>query len=67
MAPYLTQLRLESEILAEKNYTESLESYTATISHEFRTPISISLMFIESVLHMIKDEEQSRILKLVVA
>ena len=67
MTPYLKQLRLESQILTEKNYAENLESYTATISHEFRTPISISLMFIESVLGQIQDSEQANKLKLVVA
>ena len=44
-----------------------MESYTATISHEFRAPLSISLMFIERALQEMKDPEQIRILKLVVA
>ena len=43
-------MRLESQILEEKNLNESLESYTSTISHEFRTPIGTSLMFLESLL-----------------
>ena len=43
-------MRLESQIQEEKNLNESLESYTSTISHEFRTPIGTSLMFLESLL-----------------
>ena len=45
----------------------SLESYTATISHEFRAPLSTSLMFIERVLQEMTDPEQIRLLRLVVA
>ena len=43
-------MRLGSQILKEKNRSESLETYTSTISHEFRTPLSTSLMFLESIL-----------------
>ena len=44
-----------------------MESYTATISHEFRAPLSTSLMFIERVLQEMTDPEQIRLLRLVVA
>ena len=37
-------------MLKEKNRNESLETYTSTISHEFRTPLSTSLMLLESIL-----------------
>ena len=37
-------------MLQEKNRVDSLESYTSTISHEFRTPIGTSLMFLEGTL-----------------
>ena len=53
-------MRLESQILEEKNHTESLESYTSTISHEFRTPIGTSLMFLESLLQQENLNENSR-------
>ena len=45
-------MHLESQIIKEKNRIESLETYTSTISHEFRTPLSTSLMFLESLLTM---------------
>ena len=44
------QLRLESQILEEKNRNESLDSLSQTISHEFRTPISTSLMFLSQIM-----------------
>ena len=47
MTQQVQQIRLESQILEEQNRRESLESYTSTISHEFRTPIATSLMFLE--------------------
>ena len=47
---HANELRLEGQILKEKNRIESLETYTSTISHEFRTPLSTSLMFLESLL-----------------
>eukprot|EP00353_Schmidingerella_taraikaensis_P006733 CAMPEP_0185593826 /NCGR_PEP_ID=MMETSP0434-20130131/72769_1 /TAXON_ID=626734 ORGANISM="Favella taraikaensis, Strain Fe Narragansett Bay" /NCGR_SAMPLE_ID=MMETSP0434 /ASSEMBLY_ACC=CAM_ASM_000379 /LENGTH=117 /DNA_ID=CAMNT_0028220723 /DNA_START=116 /DNA_END=469 /DNA_ORIENTATION=+ len=50
MTHHTQQLRLESQIIVEKNRTESLESYTSTISHEFRTPLSTTLMLLESIL-----------------
>ena len=37
------------QILQEKNKNESLESYTSTVSHEFRTPIGTSLMFLDKL------------------
>ena len=50
MTQYVEQLRLESKLLEEKNLNESLQSYTSTISHEFRTPISTVLMFLDMLL-----------------
>ena len=47
MTQHVHQLRTESKLLEEKNKTQSLESYTSTISHEFRTPLGTSLMFLE--------------------
>ena len=37
--------------MAKQNRNESLESYTSTISHEFRTPLATSLMFLENLLN----------------
>ena len=44
------KLRLEGKILEEKNRVNSLQSYTSTMSHEFRTPRGNSLMFLENIL-----------------
>ena len=46
----MEHFRLECQLLEEKNRNESLQSYTSTISHEFRTPIGTSLMFLEQML-----------------
>ena len=43
----------------------SLESYTSTISHEFRTPLSTSLMFIENMLDGVTDPEHLSALNLI--
>ena len=50
MTNHVSQVRLESKILEEQNRNVSLQSYTSTISHEFRTPLATSLMFLESLL-----------------
>ena len=50
-------MRLEAQILEEKNRNETLESYTSTISHEFRTPLSTSLMFLEQILSNAEEEK----------
>ena len=48
---HVRSLKLESKVLTEKNRNDSLESYTSTISHEFRTPLATSLMFLENLLN----------------
>ena len=60
-------MRLESKILEEKNRNESLQSYTATISHEFRTPLGTSLMFLESLLKQDLSENTRYVLLLIVS
>ena len=52
MTKHVTQLRLESEILEQKNKNISLQTYTTTISHEFRTPLSATLMFLQNILEV---------------
>ena len=63
---HVQQLRLESKCLEEKNRSESMESFTSTISHEFRTPLSTALMFLESLLDVLPPE-QVRMVKVVVS
>ena len=50
MTQLMTQVRLEGQVLKEKNRNESMQSYTSTISHEFRTPLGTSLIFLETLL-----------------
>ena len=52
MTQLVKKMRLEGQI--EKNKSEYLKSYTSTMSHEFRTPLGTSLMFLEDLM---KDEE----------
>ena len=59
-------MKLESQILEEKNRNESLESYTSTISHEFRTPIGTSLMFLESLLCVGLNNQAEQIVRLII-
>ena len=50
MTAHMKQLELESEFLTKQNRVESLQSYTSTMSHEFRTPLSTCLMFLQGLL-----------------
>ena len=68
MTHHANQLQLESQFLKEKNRSESLETYTSTISHEFRTPLSTSLMLLESIMSKTSfNEETFKILTLIVS
>ena len=49
-------MRLERKIIQQKSEAQNLESYTAMISHEFRTPLATALMFIDIILNQIADE-----------
>ena len=60
-------MRLEAQILEEKNRNETLESYTSTISHEFRTPLSTSLMFLEQMIRFITNPEHYKIVQLIIS
>ena len=56
---------MEKRILEEKNKNESLESYTSVISHEFKTPISTSIMLIEQMKENCDDSRNLRFLNLI--
>ena len=49
----MTKLRLEGKIAKEKNKLKYLQSYTSTMSHEFRTPLTVMLGMSEQ---LVKDE-----------
>lgn len=67
MTKHVEQLRLESQVLTEKNRNESLESYTSTISHEFKTPLGITLMLLESLQRAELSESARETLDMVIA
>ena len=50
MTKHVNEISLQAKILEEKNINHTLESLTSTISHDFRTPVATSLMFLEQVL-----------------
>ena len=50
MTQHINYVRLEGQVLEQRNRNESLQSFTSTISHEFRTPLGTALMFLEQLL-----------------
>lgn len=64
---HVKQLRLEKEVVTEQNRVETLESYTSTISHEFRTPLATCLTFLDSLMQMDLPPRCIQMLKLVIA
>ena len=57
MTEHVNYMRLESQILEEKNRNDTLESFTSTISHEFCAPLSTSLMFIEQLMMQVLSKD----------
>ena len=54
-------------MLNEMNRNESLQSFTATISHEFRTPLGTSLMFLEMLLRQQLPASATHIINLIIS
>ena len=50
MTHYVESMQLESQVLETKNKNAALVNYQMTISHEFRTPLTTTLMFLESLI-----------------
>ena len=60
-------MKFQSEIIEERNRTDTMESYTSTISHEFRTPLATSIMFLETLLGLLaQDPAATRLIKIVI-
>ena len=59
-------MMLQSSIIEQKNITENIESYTSTISHEFRTPLGTCLMIFESLLAMFLHQKQRSFCEIIV-
>ena len=64
---HVKQLRLEKDVVTEQNRVESLESYTSTISHEFRTPLATCLTFLDILVAMDLPPRVIQILKSIIA
>ena len=64
---HVKQLRLEKDVVTEQNRVESLESYTSTISHEFRTPLATCLTFLDILIKMDLPPQCIHMLKLIIA
>ena len=54
MTHYFEAMDLQSSMIEEK---DRILNYVTTISHEFRTPVSTSLMFLETIILMSNDIE----------
>ena len=47
-------LQLQSKIIQKQNENQNLESYTSMMSHEFRTPLSTAIVFINILLQTVQ-------------
>ena len=67
MTHHVDAMKFQSEIIEERNRADTMESYTSTISHEFRTPLATSIMFLEQLLSiMLKDKASTRLINIVI-
>ena len=58
-------MMLQMSVNQGKIRNEYLESYTSTISHEFRTPLCSCLLFLETILSMALLEKQRYIIQMI--
>ena len=67
MTHHIESLKLESEVLEQKNRHDSIVNYQMTISHEFRTPLASSLMFLESLLGEQMTTQARHLIKIIIS
>ena len=65
MTHHVESLQLESQVLETKGKNAALVNYQMTISHEFRTPLTTSLMFLESLLIEKLSKSGQKLVKLI--
>ena len=65
MTHHMDAMRFQSEIIEAKNQAETTESYVSTISHEFRTPVSTAIMFLETLMNITADAHSKKLLRIV--
>lgn len=67
MTHHVDAMRLQSRVIEEKNRSETMQSSTSTVSHEFRTPLATSIMFLENILQVTTDKHQRSTLEIVIS
>ena len=67
VSPALRTMLLQETVAETRNRNESLQSYTSTISHEFRTPLSTALMFLELVVKENLSDNVRRMIMLIIS
>ena len=68
MTHHVDAMKFQSTIIEERNRNETMESYTSTISHEFRTPLATSVMFLDQLLSLYNNNPAAlKIIKLVMS
>ena len=67
MTHHVESLKLESEVLEAKSRHTAIVNYQMTISHEFRTPLTTSLMFLETLLAENMSASGRRLVKIVIS
>ena len=68
MTHHVDAMKFQSTIIEERNRNETMESYTSTISHEFRTPLATSVMFLDQLLNLYNNNPAAlKIIKLVMS
>lgn len=63
----MESFKLENEVFETKNKNASLVNDHLTISHEFRTPLSTVLMFMESLLKEKLSNSGLRLVKIIIS
>ena len=67
MTHHVESLKLESEVIESKNRNAILMNDQMIISHEFRTPLSTCLMFLESLLNEHLSAAGQRLIKIIIS
>lgn len=55
MTHHVDAMRLQSVCIDEKNKADTMQSSVSVVSHEFRTPLSTSIMFLENCITLCND------------
>ena len=65
---HMESMKLQGEVIKQKSRNESLKERHVTVSHEFRTPLTSSLMLLEGIISKYQHSEGAlKILWLVIS